>query len=138
MKNFTKFLIPFMCGAAVIITSRTHAFQDTSELCNAVEVVTTTQGLRSNGSPVAADRSNPNSALGTPDKSNASGGFYSLGINGTITLKFGGAVFNQPGVDIMVYETSYSGDNCGYSDDETALIELSQHGDVWVEYGVVC
>ncbi|WP_458629059.1 T9SS type A sorting domain-containing protein [Winogradskyella sp. PC D3.3] len=139
MKNFTKHLLPIICSVATFMTTNLNAFQNnTQDNCTAVEVISATQGLQTNGSPVAANRSDVNSALYTPDKANLNGGFYSLGINGSITLKLGGAVFNQAGTDIMIYETSFSGDTCGNSDDETALIELSQYGDTWIEYGTIC
>ncbi|WP_179352793.1 T9SS type A sorting domain-containing protein [Winogradskyella vidalii] len=139
MKNFTKHLLPVLCGAATFMTMNLNAFQDNSQdSCNAVEVIASTQGTKSDGTSVNADRSDVNAALQTPDKANAGGGFYSLGINGSITLALGGAVYNQSGTDIIIYETSFSGDSCGTSDDETALIELSQNGDIWVEYGSVC
>lgn len=116
-----------------------NAFQGNSQgTCNAVEVITSTQGTQSNGNAVLASRSDVNAALNAPDKSNAANGFYALGIKGSITLALGGAVYNQPGTDIMIYETSFSGDACGRGDDETALIELSQDGETWVIYGTVC
>ncbi|RCW92055.1 T9SS type A sorting domain-containing protein [Winogradskyella arenosi] len=135
MKNFTKHLLPILCGAATFMSTQVHAFQ---ESCNAVEVIETTQGLSSDGSAVAASRSDVNAALGMPDMSNAAGGFYSLGINGSITLALGGAVYDNAGTDIIIYETSFSGDTCGRSDDEHAFIELSEYGDTWVSYGNVC
>lgn len=139
MKNFTKHLLPILCGAATFMTINLNAFQDSSQdSCNAVEVIASTQGNKSDGTPVNADRSDLNAALHTPDKANTAGGFYSLGLNGSITLALGGAVYNQSGADIIIYETSFSGDACGRGDDETALIELSQNGDIWVEYGTVC
>ncbi|MBU2927386.1 T9SS type A sorting domain-containing protein [Winogradskyella psychrotolerans] len=139
MKNFTKHLLPILCGAATFMTSNMNAFQDNSQdSCNAVEVIASVQGLQSNGNPVIASRSDVNLALHTPDKSNSPTGFYSLGIKGSITLALGGAVYDQPGTDIMIYETSFSGDSCGRSDDETALIELSQDGETWIYYDNVC
>ncbi|MGJ8550895.1 T9SS type A sorting domain-containing protein [Winogradskyella wichelsiae] len=139
MKNFTKHLLPVLCGAATFISINLNAFQgNTQDTCNAVEVVTATQGMKSDGTPVSADRSDLSAALNTPDKSNAAGGFYSLGINGSITLALGGAVYNEAGNDIMIYETSFSGDACGKTDDENALVELSQDGTTWIEYGTIC
>ncbi|NRR92759.1 T9SS type A sorting domain-containing protein [Winogradskyella undariae] len=137
MKNITKRFFPFFCGVAALMTINLNA-QNTQDSCNAIEVIASTQGTTSSGALVNANRSDVNAALYTPDKSNAAGGFYSLGINGSITLGLGGAVYNQPGTDITIYETSFSGDNCGGSDDEMALIELSQDGSTWVEYGTVC
>ncbi|WP_179320890.1 T9SS type A sorting domain-containing protein [Winogradskyella helgolandensis] len=139
MKNFTKHLLPILCGVTTFMTINMNAFQDNSQgSCNAVEVITSIQGTKSDGNPVSADRSDVNAALNTPDKSNSPNGFYTLGIKGSITLALGGAVYNQAGTDIMIYETSFSGDTCGRGDDETALIELSQDGETWVIYGDVC
>ncbi|MBF8148331.1 T9SS type A sorting domain-containing protein [Winogradskyella sp. F6397] len=138
MKRITKQVLPVLCGAAIFMTMGLNAQDSPQENCNAVEVITSTQGTTSEGTAVNADRSDVNAALHAPDKANEPGGFYSLGINGSITLELGGAVFNQPGTDIAIYETSFSGDNCGSSDDEQALIELSQDGSTWVEYGTIC
>jgi len=139
MKNFTKFMIAGICGMAMIIPSNASAFQDDAQDgCYATTVVATNQGLQSNGNAVAADRSDASKALMAPDKSNAAGGFYSLGMNGSITLQFGGAIYNSEGDDIMVYETSFSGDSCGGSDDESAMIEVSQDGYNWISLGTIC
>ncbi len=106
--------------------------------CYAVEVVEFNQGLQTNGQPVVLDRSDPTKALGEPDRSNAPGGFVSLGVEGSITLKFAGAVFDLPGNDIKIYETSFSGDNCGFGDDESADIELSSDGVTFIYAATIC
>jgi len=139
MKNFTKHLLPVLCGAATFMSINMNAFQGNSQdSCNAVEVIASTQGTQSNGDAVLASRSDVNAALNAPDKSNAANGFYTLGMKGSITLALGGAVYNERGTDIMIYETSFSGDNCSGYDDEMALVELSQDGETWIEYGTVC
>lgn len=139
MKNFTKIMIASICGASAMLPSSASAFQGNSQDgCYATEVVTSNQGLTSNGAAVPANRSDVNMALMSPDMSNAAGGFYSLGMGGSITLKFGGAVYNSDGNDIMVYETSYSGDTCGRGDDEKAMIEVSQDGNNWIPAGEIC
>jgi len=106
--------------------------------CFASEVVEFNQGLQTNGQPVALDRSDENQALGEPDRINAAGGFVSLGVGGSITLQFEGAVFNLPGNDIKVYETSFSGNNCGFGDDESADIELSSDGVTFFYAATIC
>lgn len=111
---------------------------ETFEGCYASEVVEFAQGPQTNGAPVAADRSDPSKALGEPDRSNAPGGFVSLGVGGHITLAFGGAVYDGVGNDIRIFETSYSGDNCGYGDDEYAEIEVSQDGLNYYHLGTIC
>ena len=106
--------------------------------CYAVEVLDFYQGPQTNGSPVAADRSDPNTALGEPDRSNAPGGFVSLGVGGYITLAFDGIIVDQPGNDIRIWETSYAGDDCSGPNDEHADIELSMNGIDFVYVGTVC
>ncbi|TXD82178.1 T9SS type A sorting domain-containing protein [Subsaximicrobium wynnwilliamsii] len=139
MKNFTKLMIAGICGASSMLPSSASAFQgDSQDGCYATEVVASNQGLTSNGAAVPANRSDVSKTLMSPDMSNAVGGFYSLGMGGSITLKFGGAVSNSDGNDIMIYETSYSGDTCGASDDETAMIEVSQDGSTWYNLGNIC
>jgi hypothetical protein len=108
------------------------------EPCPGSEILAFTQGLQTNGQPVAADRSNQEAAVGMPDASNAPGGFVSLGVGGSITIGFSGAVNDGPGNDIMIYETSFSGDDCGFGDDETANIEVSQDGMAFVSVGTIC
>ena len=95
------------------------------EGCYGVSVLEFAQGPQTNGSAVAGDRSDPNQALGEPDRSNAAGGFVSLGVGGHITIAFAGVINDAPGNDIKIYETSFSGDVCGGADDEPADIELS-------------
>jgi hypothetical protein len=106
--------------------------------CVGLEVLEFNQGPQTNGMAVAADRSDATKALGAPDKSNAAGGFVSLGNGGSITIGFAGAVIDGDGADIRIFETSFSGDDCGASDDESADIELSQDGFNWVSAGTIC
>ena len=108
-----------------------------TEGCYGFEVLEFEQGPKTNGQPVAANRSNPEAALGEPDASNAAGGFVSLGVDGYIVIGFDGAVIDQDGNDIEIFETSFSGDNCGQGDDETAEIFLSNGGD-FVSVGEIC
>ena len=125
-------MIPVLCGAATLMGMNANAFQEDG--CFAASVISADQ----NGTSVSADRSITSNALGAPDKNNEAGGFYSLGKGGSITLQLGGAVFNQPGPDLRIFETSFSGDDCGKSDDETAMIEVSEFGGLWVSLGEIC
>ncbi len=125
-------MIPVLCGAATLMGMNANAFQEDG--CFAASVISADQ----NGSSVSADRSITSNALGAPDKNNEAGGFYSLGKGGSITLQLGGAVFNQPGPDLRIFETSFSGDDCGRSDDETAMVEVSEFGGLWVSLGEIC
>jgi hypothetical protein len=106
--------------------------------CYGAEVLNYEQGPQTNGNPVAADRSDPNVVLGAPSLNNSAGNFFSLGVGGFIEIGFAGVVLDLPGNDILVVETSFSGDNCGLSDDEFADIELSADGINWVFYGTIC
>ena len=112
--------------------------EEEEEGCYAMEVVDYNPTLQSNGNAISEDRTDATVTLGEPDRSNAAGGFASLGINGSITLQFAGAVYNSDGVDIKIYETSFSGDTCGGSDDESSLVEVSQDGINWFSAGEIC
>ena len=138
MKNFTKFLLPVLCGAATLIGTNANAFQNDQEGCSPSEVVMFNQGMQSNGNAVAGARSDASKALGAPDMSNAADGFVSLGIDGSITLSFTDAVLNGHGDDLMIYETSFSGDTCGASDDESAMIEIYNPISGWMNAGTIC
>ncbi len=124
--------------SSLVTVGAANAQNGDVEACYASEVIVFDQGLKTNGTPVAAARSNPELALGQPDASNAAGGFVSLGYNGSITLGFDGVVHDLPGNDLLVFETSFSGNNCGFGDDESAEIELSQDGNVFISVGVIC
>jgi hypothetical protein len=106
--------------------------------CYGLEILEFNQGTKTNGSPVEADRSDATKALGEPDRSNAAGGFVSLGDGGSITIGFAGLAINGPGADIRIWETSFSGDNCGAGGNESADIELSEDGVTWVSAGTIC
>ncbi len=106
--------------------------------CYGSEILGFEQGLQTNGNAVPLDRSDATAALGQPDASNAAGGFVSLGEGGSITIGFGGVIYDAPGNDIRIWETSFSGDACGGADDEQADIELSQDGINFVSAGSIC
>jgi hypothetical protein len=107
-------------------------------------VVTGTQGMRKNGSPVPASRSIQSKMLGLPQMSDASTpaasfNFFSLGYTGTTTLKFPYTILNVIGADLAVYETTF-GDNptrsCA-SYPEKATFEGSADGSVWFNLNAV-
>ncbi len=91
-------------------------------------VVTTAQGLQKNGSAVLPVRSDPTSALGVAEQTNAEGTFYSLGFGGSITLGFVNGI--QGGS--MIFEST----NMPYPI-ETAKVEFSSNGTTWVNAGSV-
>ena len=82
-----------------------------------------TQGAMKNGNPVPAARSNAANALGAPQNTDVVN-FVSLGFGGQITLGFDYLVFDRPGTDLMLVETSYGNPSCtNYP--ETARLEVS-------------
>lgn len=109
-----------------------------AEGCFGSEVLDFSQGLQTNGNAVAANRSDATQALGEPDRSNAPGGFVSLGVGGSITIGFAGVVNDTPGNDIKIWETSYKGNVCSGGSDEQADIELSADGVNFVAAGSIC
>lgn len=136
MKQFLHYGLAFSLTS--LLSVGVANAQNGEDACYPAEVISFDQGLKSNGNLVPADRSIPERALGAPDASNAAGGFVSLGEQGSITLGFDGIVWDQPGMDLYLFETSFSGDNCGFGDDESAIVELSSDGLNFVEVGIVC
>ncbi len=65
------------------------------------------QGLRKDGTPVLAERSDTSKALGAAEMSGAQGTFYSLGFDGWIILKMNSPVWNGPGDDIELWEVTW-------------------------------
>lgn len=122
--------------------------EPSSEPCFVSEILEVNQGVQLNGNPVAANRSDPSVIIGEPSASNAPGSFFSLGYildesgavigGGSVTVGFGAAIYDGPGPDMIIYETSFSGNNCGASDDEFADIELSQDGINFVFAETIC
>lgn len=89
----------------------------------AASVVSSAQGLQKNLLPVPLSRSNPLSALGA-----INGTFFSLGMNGTITVAFAEPVVDLPGTDFVSYETTFFRQT--YMD-ELATVEVSEDGVTW-------
>jgi hypothetical protein len=104
---------------------------------SAQEVVQYNQGTRKNGSPIHPTRINPLNALGIPQNDDLSIDFVSLGFNGSLTLKFDYAVFNQEGNDLWVVETSFGAPDC-QTYPEAAYFEGSLNGISWYPMGTVC
>ncbi len=101
------------------------------------EVVAYTQGLRKNGTPITASRTNANNALGAPQGTDVIN-FVSLGFGGSITLKYNYVVFDNPAAnDLMITETSFGNPSCA-SYPEKAEVEGSLDGINWVSLGEVC
>lgn len=91
-------------------------------------VVNFNQGTRKDGSPVLAERSNPNNALGAPDSPQPVVKFVSLGVNGSIVLSFTGWVLDVDGNDLSFHETTWG--RAGYPV-EKAEVQVSQDGSDW-------
>ena len=72
----------------------------------ATQVVWWRQGLRKNGTPVLAARSNPLEALDY-DPADVDSNFFSLGFGGSIIVGFDGPVVNGPGADVQIFEKTY-------------------------------
>jgi hypothetical protein len=104
--------------------------------CSLQEVVSYTPGNRKNGTPVVASRSNPANALGTPQNNNTIN-FTALGFGGTMVAKFDYVVFNQPGNDLRITETSFGNPNCA-NYPEKARISMSLDNINWVDLGEIC
>jgi uncharacterized surface protein with fasciclin (FAS1) repeats len=100
----------------------------------AAEVVSFNQGNMRNGNPVALSRSNPESALGVPQSTNAVN-FVSLGFGGNIVIKFDYVVFDEEGFDLQIVETSFGNPSCNQYP-ERANVEGSINGTEWVDLNV--
>ena len=103
---------------------------------SAIEVVSFTQGLQKNGSPVATNRSEPTKALGIPQRDNTIN-FVSLGYGGELILRLADRLGDGPGADLEIVETSFDNRTCG-NNSERALIYGSQDGSLWKLIGESC
>lgn len=92
------------------------------------EVVSYSQGLMKNGSPVLPERSDTTQSLGVAEMTEDLGTFYSLGFGGSLTLKF------QNGISqgALIVETTW--EDFEYPA-ETAKVEISTDGLVYQEIG---
>ncbi len=128
----------FMCKDEPVFTACTNPVQT-----YATNVVTSSIGVRKNGTPVDPTRTNPLLALGAPQSAGTSfdnpvvaNSFFSLGFNadtnivegGSVTVEFGaGYIVDGPGNDIRAWEvtggTTYP--------TEKIKIEVSQNGSNW-------
>ena len=95
-----------------------------------------TQGKQKSGVAVPAIRSNVNNALGLP-QSNDTYNFYSLGFNGDAAFKFAYSVFDGPGADIRVIETSFGAPTCN-AYPEKVEVSVSFDGTTWFNKGMLC
>lgn len=100
----------------------------------ATGVVSSSQGLRKDGSPVPPDRSDATDALGAPESLGVPddapvipGTFFSLGFGGSIVLSFDEPIVNVGGSEIKDFEVTG-----GSYPDEKVKTEGSQDGVNWV------
>jgi len=105
--------------------------------CNGTEIIAFSQGKRADGSDVDADRSNPDLAKGAPENTNLPGSFYSLGFGGYVVVKIGGGIYNRPGKDLRVVETTYWAWGCTRYE-ERARVFISGDGITWTDKGQIC
>jgi hypothetical protein len=105
--------------------------------CNGTNIVDFYQGPRADGSPVDADRSNPDLAKGAPENTNLPGSFYSLGFGGYVIVEINAGIYNRPGNDLRVVETTYWAWGCQrYT--ERARIFISADNVNWTDKGEIC
>lgn len=109
---------------------------ETSNCEFAVSIVEYNPGLRKDAQPILAERSNANNALGAPQRADAIN-FVSLGFGGNLILDLNCVVFDKPGMDIEVVETSFGSPSCA-NYPETAKIEGSLDFLSWQELGELC
>lgn len=102
----------------------------------ATEIIEFNQALRKDGQAVLAVRSDATKALGTPERID-SPNYVSLGFGGSIVLGFNCVIFDKPGYDIEIVETSYDSPACS-SYPERARIEGSLDLLSWEYLGEIC
>jgi hypothetical protein len=104
---------------------------------SAQEVIHYEQGTRKNGTAIHPTRTNADNALGIPQNNDIGINFVSLGFSGSIIVKFDFVIFNKPGNDVRVVETSFGQQNCN-SYHEQAYFEGSLDGSTWKPMGELC
>ncbi|MEP5611475.1 MAG: choice-of-anchor J domain-containing protein [Cyclobacteriaceae bacterium] len=111
---------------------------DVDNSCNGDEIVAFNQGFRKNGKKVLNRRSKTNNALGAPEE-NDEYNFVSLGFGGSIDIKLGSIIVDQPGNDFKVIETSFNDVNKACETyPETADVYVSLDGIDYLFVGSTC
>jgi WD40 repeat protein len=105
--------------------------------CYAAEVIEYVQGLKNNEQPIAANRTNPQQALGEPEGTDNLV-FVTLGYGGSLTLGFNGSVPNLEGDDIQVIETTFNNSVGCETYPEYADVYVSPNGTDFFLAGTVC
>jgi hypothetical protein len=104
--------------------------------CTLQEIVNFAPKNRKNGTAILAPRNNANNALGAPQSNNTIN-FVALGFGGSLVAKFDYVVFNQPGNDIRVTETSFGNPSCN-NYPEKARVSVSIDNVTWTDLGEIC
>jgi hypothetical protein len=99
------------------------------------DVVSFVPGLRKNNSQVPMNRRMTDNVLGNPGGSGIT--FVSLGFGGTLVAKFDYVVFNAPGADLNIVETSFGNPSCA-NYPEKARFYGSKDGISWTLLGEPC
>lgn len=123
-------------GIEVLNGYTENADPDPVSLGGAASVCGGVQGKNKNFSNVLPLRSDPTKATGLPnsgDKNN----FYTLGFGGDICLKFDFAIFDGPGDELKVIETTFGNLSCSEYP-EKAEISVSFNGTDWNVLGTYC
>lgn len=95
------------------------------------------QGTRRNGTAVPRRRSNPDLALGLPQRNDRLN-FVSLGFGGSLTLRFANPLINDgtARADLRIWETSFGDRNRLWRRyPEAVRVEVSLDGRTWTEIG---
>lgn len=128
-----KKLIVFALALALVATPVLAAAPDGSGPW-ADSVISSSQGLKKNGTAVAADRSDATDALGVAESNGddydspvIAGSFFSLGFGGSVILSFDNAVVNGDGDDLQLFEVT---GGSSYPD-ELVDVEVSHNGVDW-------
>ncbi len=128
-------LIAFVLASLLSLVAAPYVFAAAADGIGpwADEVVSAALGKNKNGTDIIATRSDTSQALGVAEGTDAEGTFTSLGFpSGSITLKFTNPVYNGPGTDISISESTHT----PYPD-ETASVEVSADGSTFVAAGSV-
>ena len=108
---------------------------------DAYEPGLTNIGVRTDGSDVPAPRDDPQNAVGVAEtpggldpESTPATAFYSLGMGGTLVLRFDQPACNQNGADLVldIREVTLAPPDPKYPE-ETAKVSVSQNGTTWVQ-----
>jgi len=122
-----------------IATDLTPANLFSGYLTQAVDFTPNAEARRKNNSLIITatpDRRNLTKMFGAPQNNNTIN-FFSLGFGGFVTVKFDYVVFDGPGNDLRIYETSFGNPSCN-NYPEQASYEVSLDGDSWIDYQTIC